>query len=128
MVVWVQFPGFSVHFYHKELLFLLANLIGRAIKLDFHTMHQQRANFARIAIEVDLSKPLVPRIRLDGKWKKVEFENLSVVCFECGKIGHTKVTCPLVYRDRTGLDVTENHPLPLAAVAGESSEANASIG
>ncbi|CAL1413224.1 unnamed protein product [Linum trigynum] len=41
MVVWVQFPGFPVHFYHKDLLFSLGNLIGKAIKLDFHTLHQQ---------------------------------------------------------------------------------------
>ncbi|CAI0465448.1 unnamed protein product [Linum tenue] len=94
MVVWVQFSGFPVHFYHKELLFALGNMIGRAIKLDFHTANQQRARFARMAVEVDLSKPLVPRIRLDGKWQKVEFENLPVVCFECGKIGHTKLNCP----------------------------------
>ncbi|CAL1371623.1 unnamed protein product [Linum trigynum] len=68
MVVWVQLPGFPVHFYHKKLLFTLGNLIGGTIKLDYHTEHQQRAKFGRMAVEVDLSKPLVPRIRVDGRW------------------------------------------------------------
>ncbi|CAI0601457.1 unnamed protein product [Linum tenue] len=94
MVVWVQFPAFPVHFYHQEILFSLGNMIGRAIKLDFHTQHQQRVKFARMAVELDLSKPLVSRIRLDGKWQYIEYENLPKVCFECGKVGHTAATCP----------------------------------
>ncbi|CAL1353575.1 unnamed protein product [Linum trigynum] len=93
MVVWIQFPAFPVHFYHKEILFTLGNMVGRAIKLDFHTQHQQRAKFARMAVELDLSKPLVTRIRLDGKWQYIEYENLPTCCFECGKIGHTSVSC-----------------------------------
>ncbi|CAL1412955.1 unnamed protein product [Linum trigynum] len=94
MVVWIQFPVFPVHFYHKEILFTLGNMVGRAIKLDFHTQHQQRAKFARMAVELDLSKPLVTRIRLDGKWQYIEYENLPDCCFECGKIGHTTMSCP----------------------------------
>ncbi|CAI0403405.1 unnamed protein product [Linum tenue] len=102
MVVWVQFPGLPVHFYHKELLFTMGNLLGRAIKLDYHTQNQQRAKFARMAVEVDLSKPLVPRIRLDDRWQRVEYENLPVVCFECGKVGHTNVSCPTLDRRPSG--------------------------
>ncbi|CAL1389402.1 unnamed protein product [Linum trigynum] len=94
MIVWVHFPTLKVHFYHKEVLTMLGNLIGRTIKLDFHTLHQQGARFARIAVEVDISKPLVPRIFLDDEWQKVEYENIPMVCFECGKIGHTCPCCP----------------------------------
>ncbi|CAL1357628.1 unnamed protein product [Linum trigynum] len=94
MVVWVQFPALSVHFYHKEVLFSLGNMIGRAIKLDYHTQHQQRAKFARLAIELDLSRPLVTRIRLDDQWQYIEYENLPTVCFECGRVGHTSPPCP----------------------------------
>ncbi|CAL1395869.1 unnamed protein product [Linum trigynum] len=28
---------------------------------------------------------------------KVEFENLRVACFECGKIGHSSDSCPLLH-------------------------------
>ncbi|CAL1372536.1 unnamed protein product [Linum trigynum] len=94
MIVWVQLPALKIHFYHKEVLNMLENLIGRTIKLDFHTLTQQRAKFARIAVEVDLSKPLVPRIWLDDDWQKVEYENLPEVCFQCGKIGHSLPGCP----------------------------------
>ncbi|CAL1383723.1 unnamed protein product [Linum trigynum] len=113
MIVWVQLPAFPIHFYHREVLFSLGNMIGRTIKLDYHTLHQQRARFARIAVEIDLSKPLVMRIRLDGQWQYLEYENLPVVCFECGKIGHTESSCPNLIAP----------PLPLALVeSGSRSE------
>ncbi|CAL1367949.1 unnamed protein product [Linum trigynum] len=128
MVVWVQFPGLPVHFYHKELLFTMGNLLGRSIKLDYHTQHQQRAKFARMAVEVDLSKSLVPRIRLDGRWQKVEYENLPVVCFDCGIVGHTNVSCPT--RDRGANREADSGALATTLIlAGEASpEANASFG
>ncbi|CAL1381755.1 unnamed protein product [Linum trigynum] len=76
MIVWVQLPALKIHFYHREILTSLGNLIGRTIKLDYHTLTQQRAKFARLAVEVDLTKHLVPRIWLDDEWQKVEYENL----------------------------------------------------
>ncbi|CAL1378765.1 unnamed protein product [Linum trigynum] len=94
MIVWVQLPALKIHFYHKEVITMLGNLIGRTIKLDYHTLTQQRAKFARVAVEVDISKALVPRIWLDGEWQTVEYENLPAVCFDCGRIGHNKGTCP----------------------------------
>ncbi|CAL1412967.1 unnamed protein product [Linum trigynum] len=95
-IVWVQLPALKIHFYHKEVVTTIGNLIGRTIKLDYHTLTQQRAKFARLAVEVDLSKQLVPRIWLDDAWQNVEYENLPEVCFECGRIGHCSAMCPLL--------------------------------
>ncbi|CAL1394830.1 unnamed protein product [Linum trigynum] len=93
MIVWIQLPALKVHFYHQEVLTSLGNLIGRTIKLDFHTMNRQRRKFARLAVEIDMTKALVPRIYLDDHWKKVVYENLPIVCFECGKVGHNAECC-----------------------------------
>ncbi|CAI0378317.1 unnamed protein product [Linum tenue] len=54
----------------------------------------ERGKFARIAIELDMMKPLPTRIRLDGFWQQVLYENLPQICFECGRIGHSEDTCP----------------------------------
>ncbi|CAI0453446.1 unnamed protein product [Linum tenue] len=122
MIVWVQLPAFPVHFYHREVLFSLGNMIGRTIKLDYHTLHQQRARFARIAVEIDLSKPLVTRIRLDGQWQYLEYENLPVVCFECGKIGHTESSCPNLMAPSPPLALVEFGSRPDSAPATQPEE------
>ncbi|CAL1405499.1 unnamed protein product [Linum trigynum] len=44
------------------------NLIGRTVKLDYDTENLERGKFARLAIELEMTKPLPTRIRLDGFW------------------------------------------------------------
>ncbi|CAL1377735.1 unnamed protein product [Linum trigynum] len=95
VVAWIQFPELPVHFYHREVLFALGNLIGRTIKLDYHTEHLERGKFARLAVELDMTKPLATRIRLDGFWQQVTYENLPQVCFTCGRIGQNEDSCPM---------------------------------
>ncbi|CAI0436048.1 unnamed protein product [Linum tenue] len=94
VVAWIQLPELPVHFYHREVLFALGNLIGRTVKLDYHTEHLERGKFARLAVELDMSKPLATRIRLDGFWQQVIYENLPEICFNCGRIGHREASCP----------------------------------
>ncbi|CAL1402590.1 unnamed protein product [Linum trigynum] len=128
MTVWVQLPAFPVHFYHREVLFSVGNMIGRTIKLDYHTLHQQRARFARIAVEVDLSKPLVTRIRLDGAWQYLEYENLPVLCFGCGKIGHTKEACPTLKPATPQLAMVEFGKSPEPVKTGSPEEERSGFG
>ncbi|CAL1406291.1 unnamed protein product [Linum trigynum] len=98
MVVWVHFPGLP------------------------------RAKFARMAVEVDLSKPVLPRIRLDGRWQKFDYENLPVVCFECGKVGHTNVSFPTLDRGPYG-EADRGSLASAVIVVGDSTpEANAGFG
>ncbi|CAI0442244.1 unnamed protein product [Linum tenue] len=106
MIVWIQLPALKVHFYHREVLMSLGNLVGRTIKLDYHTINRQRRKFARLAVEIDMSKPLVPRIFLDDHWQKVVYENLPMVCFECGKVGHNSGSCSNLQQATTGGQLT----------------------
>ncbi|CAI0426560.1 unnamed protein product [Linum tenue] len=94
VVAWVQLPELPVHFYHREILFALGNLIGRTVKLDYHTENLERGKFARIAVELDMTRPLPSRIRLDGAWQQITYENLPIICYECGRIGHVEEDCP----------------------------------
>ncbi|CAI0431003.1 unnamed protein product [Linum tenue] len=128
MIVWVQLPALKIHFYHKEVLNSIGNLIGRTIKLDYHTLNQQRAKFARIAVEVDLSKPLVPRIYLDEEWQKVEYENLPAVCFECGRIGHSGSKCPLLHQSMSEGQVTVVGVTPEKSQSEAAPESQAGFG
>ncbi|CAI0467961.1 unnamed protein product [Linum tenue] len=81
-----------------------------------------------MAVEVDLSKPLVPRIRLDGYWQKVEYENLPMVCFECGRVGHTNLSCPDLNRRQGEEGKTVALPAGDASNGDTKAESNAGYG
>ncbi|CAN1145774.1 hypothetical protein LINPERHAP2_LOCUS14877 [Linum perenne] len=76
MVAWVRFPHLPIHFYHGQVLTSLGNLIGKTVRIDFNTQRAERVKFARIAVEIDLSEPLLPVVLLDGVHQLVEYENM----------------------------------------------------
>ncbi|MFQ6625974.1 hypothetical protein Gotur_005598 [Gossypium turneri] len=48
----------------------------------------QVGRFIRIAICVDLRKPLISKVRINGHLQRVEYESLPHVCFKCCLYGH----------------------------------------
>ena len=93
VVAWIRLPGMALHYYHKKILRRLGQIIGSVIRIDYNTESVQRGKFARIVVEIDLKSPLISQFHLDGKVQRVEYENLPVICFHCGKYGHYKDDC-----------------------------------
>ncbi|KAI9084524.1 hypothetical protein K1719_033512 [Acacia pycnantha] len=93
VVVWVRIPGLSFRYYHKSTLRAIGMLLGDVVKLDYTTETRGRGRYARIAVMVDLQNPLIPWIKVDGRTYGIEYECLPLICFECGKYGHTKEKC-----------------------------------
>ncbi|XP_055960701.1 uncharacterized protein LOC126667366 [Mercurialis annua] len=94
VTAWVRFPGLPIQYYHNHVLKAIAKTIGNVIKIDFNTEARERCKFARLAINLDLTKPLFSRIMIDGHIQKVEYEGLPIICFDCGQYGHRKNLCP----------------------------------
>ncbi|KAK9177684.1 hypothetical protein WN943_026873 [Citrus x changshan-huyou] len=82
-----------LHYYHKRVLRILGEVVGRVIRIDYNTEAAKRGKFARVAVEICLNKPLVSQFQLNGKIQRIEYEGLPTICFECGKYGHTVDTC-----------------------------------
>ncbi|KAL0297835.1 UNVERIFIED_CONTAM: hypothetical protein Scaly_3081800 [Sesamum calycinum] len=81
-----------VEFFQEELLMRIGNRIGRAVKVMKTTMAASRGRYARVCVEVDLTKPLVSMITLLGFAQAVEYEGLHQICFDCGKYGQKKIS------------------------------------
>lgn len=71
----------------------MGNLVGRAVKVDHTTMEVSRGRYARVCVEIDLRKQLVPKISLLGQPQPIEYEGLHMICFQCGKYGHKAEFC-----------------------------------
>lgn len=69
-VAWIRLPGMPLHYYHKRILRMLGQVIGKVIKIDYNTESGSRGKFARTAVELDLAKPLCSQFLLDGKLQK----------------------------------------------------------
>lgn len=75
-------------YYDEEILEAIASSIVTLVKVHINTRMATRARFVRVYVEIDLTKPLVGNFWLGGRWHKVEYEGLHVVCFQCGRYGH----------------------------------------
>ncbi|MBA0672011.1 hypothetical protein Goklo_029578 [Gossypium klotzschianum] len=51
-----------------------------------------------MTIFVNLDKPLIPQVLVNGKAQLMEYEALPSICFGCGRYyGHTKNLCPHIF-------------------------------
>ncbi|KAL2942993.1 hypothetical protein RDABS01_031341 [Bienertia sinuspersici] len=93
LTIRVRIPHLSVEYFNKEFLTKIGGKIGKVIRIDKNTSHAERGQFTRLSIEIDLSKPLLSKFWLKGKIWKILYEGLRMICFKCGKIGHSKTYC-----------------------------------
>lgn len=60
--VWIRLPELPIEFFNADLLMEIGNQIGKPIKVDTKTTMATRGKFARVCVEVNLSKPLITRV------------------------------------------------------------------
>ncbi|CAN1138900.1 hypothetical protein LINPERHAP2_LOCUS10946 [Linum perenne] len=97
--VWVRLPNLPLECFDESILTLIGNSIGKTVLIDHTTLNGCRGNYARICIEVDISRKLRSKYRLWRRVRRVEYEGLHVICFECGVYGHNKEECPSVSQE-----------------------------
>ncbi|XP_058775267.1 uncharacterized protein LOC131649522 [Vicia villosa] len=93
VVVWVRIAGLPIEYCDSRVLTCFGNRIGRTVKVDKTTMKQERGKYARICVTVNLSKPLLAMLRIQGSCYKIEYEGLHLLCLVCGRYGHYKESC-----------------------------------
>ncbi|KAA3454265.1 reverse transcriptase [Gossypium australe] len=92
LMVWIRLPGLpeeSTQIHRKRNWACCA-------KIDRNTDNCTRGQFSRLAMHIDLGKLLVSKVNIDGNIQRVEYESPSLVCFECGRFGHTLDSCPQI--------------------------------
>lgn len=108
-MVWIRFPGLNVYYYDESILLAMAAAVGRPVRVDNTTLGVHRGRFARVCVEVDLIKPVVGKVGLNGFWYKVEYEGLHRICTVCGCYSHLRRNCK---------NKTEAKEVPAANLSG----------
>ncbi|KAI9096849.1 hypothetical protein K1719_025832 [Acacia pycnantha] len=83
---------------------------------------ERTGRYARIA-SLLIYEPTNPWIKVDGRTYGVEYECLPLICFECGRYGHTKERCKEVATSRVEeIERTPRPPVqPTGPVHGDAS-------
>ncbi|KAK5824779.1 hypothetical protein PVK06_019563 [Gossypium arboreum] len=91
--------GLPSHLYKIQILWEIGVMIGNS---------QARGQHARMALYVNLEKPLTSKILINGYLQKIEYENIPVIFFSCGRYGHNKENCPNVVHTTEPVKETES--------------------
>ncbi|KAK7859978.1 hypothetical protein CFP56_000460 [Quercus suber] len=68
------------------------------LKIDSRTTDNIRGRYARLCIEIDLDSPLTSKVRIGSLLQPIQYEGISAICFECGRVGHRASLCSSIIR------------------------------
>ncbi|XP_040367475.1 uncharacterized protein LOC121050689 [Rosa chinensis] len=94
LTFWVRIFGLPVKYFKEFTVAKIGKILGDVVRVGKLTIGQSRGKFARVCVEVDLSKPLRPYVEVESTAYNVVYEGISLICFECGCFGHSKDKCP----------------------------------
>ncbi|XP_019173812.1 PREDICTED: uncharacterized protein LOC109169384 [Ipomoea nil] len=93
MLVWVRIPCLPAEYYNLIFLKKLGNKVGRSIRVDQATSLVSMGYFARICVEVDITRPLILKFKYKDRVRSVAYEGIHLVCFSCEVYGHSPDAC-----------------------------------
>ncbi|KAJ6964798.1 hypothetical protein NC652_002892 [Populus alba x Populus x berolinensis] len=77
-----------MEYYDNSVLWTIGNKIGKTLKVNKATSIGMRGNYARICVEVDLTKPLLAKFKLRRRVRRIIYEGLHLICFQYGQYRH----------------------------------------
>lgn len=96
--VWIFLPFLPVHYIRcEQALCSIASAIGKPLRVYHATAAVIRPSIARVLIEFDVSKPLIPWTWIgsgkSGFWQEVIIKQFPTYCTTCKHLGHLVGEC-----------------------------------
>ncbi|XP_019179205.1 PREDICTED: uncharacterized protein LOC109174421 [Ipomoea nil] len=93
ILAWIRMPCLPAEYYDHNFLMKVGRKVGRPIMIDTAKNLASRASFARICVEVDITKPLLSKFKVGKRVRTVTYEGIHLICFKCGMYGHNHEKC-----------------------------------
>lgn len=84
--VWIRIPELPVELYNNKFLWRVGSKLGTMLKIDDITSLHSRGKFARICVEIDLQRELVPTFTALGRDFGLEYEGLHLIILPVGNM------------------------------------------
>ena len=75
--------------------------LGKLLKVDAITSAAIRGRYARVCVQINIANPLPKRVKIGSFWQDIVYENLPMLCYKCGRIGHRELQCPETNTEQT---------------------------
>ena len=98
IAVWVRLHALPMELYKAKVLKQTGEAIGRVLRIDSHIAMEARGRYARLCIQLDITKPLINTVLIGRFEQPVVYEWIHSLCFSCEKIGQRKEACPLTIK------------------------------
>ncbi|CAI0402642.1 unnamed protein product [Linum tenue] len=82
--------------------------IGKPLRVDHATMSGARSDYARVCVQVDLTRPLLSQFTINGKKYFIQYEGLDKICLQCGTY-FERARCSCMGRNE---DMEVEEPVP----------------
>lgn len=79
VVVWICISKLLIQYYDAKVLFFVGNWVWRVVEVDKNMLQQKRWKYARLFVEVIISKPLIAMFTTKGRKYNIEYE----ACISC---------------------------------------------
>ena len=88
----------------------MGHKLGKLLKVDAITSAAIRGRYARVCVQINMTNPLPKRVKIGFFWQNIVYENLPMMCYRCGRLGHWEPQCPKAMAKPTTLPSQELDP------------------
>jgi len=104
-LVWICLYSLPLEYWNEETLMDIGNSLGAFIKVAEETKNQRYTSYARICVQMHLTKALANSVSLfhdDYEWiQTIDYEHIPFRCRKCHEHGHLFRDCPLNLQSKT---------------------------
>ncbi|CAL1370145.1 unnamed protein product [Linum trigynum] len=83
-LVWARLLELPIHYFHPVAVMRIGERIGKPMRVDHATLSGARSDYARVCVQVDLTRPLLSQFTIHGKKYFIQYEGLDKICLQCG--------------------------------------------
>ncbi|KAH1039642.1 hypothetical protein J1N35_041385 [Gossypium stocksii] len=86
VLAWIRLLGLPGYLYKKKIIEEIGGTTGKVVRLDFNTDSRIKGRFARMAIFINLDKPLIAQVLVNSRHQRVKYEALPTISFSYGVV------------------------------------------